>query len=49
VQGFSVDCTERSVGEEAGIKSVELRVVGRFAYGYLKGEAGLAAAPRGGG
>ena len=27
-------------GEEAGIKSVTFKVTGRFAYGYLKGEAG---------
>ena len=28
-------------GEEAGIKSITLNVLGKFAYGYLKGEAGV--------
>ena len=28
---------ERTPGEEAGVKSVELVVEGRLAYGYLKG------------
>ncbi len=30
---------DRIPGEEAGVKSVELQVEGRWAYGYLKGEA----------
>lgn len=29
-----------SAGEEAGVKSVEMEVQGRFAYGYLSGERG---------
>ncbi len=28
-------------GEEAGIKSITLNVLGKFSYGYLKGEAGV--------
>eukprot|EP00775_Hariotina_reticulata_P011031 gene11031-11186_t len=39
-QGYSVAVNERSVGEEAGIKGVELSINGRWAYGYLKGEKG---------
>lgn len=31
---------EYTAGEEAGIKSVTFNVTGRYAYGYLKGEAG---------
>src|SRR5258706_4185469 len=31
---------EYTAGEEAGIKSVTFNVSGRYAYGYLKGEAG---------
>lgn len=32
---------EETLGEEAGIKSATITVDGRFAYGYLKGEAGV--------
>ncbi|MBI2634131.1 peptide chain release factor 2 [Candidatus Peregrinibacteria bacterium] len=32
---------DKSAGEEAGIKSVTFIVKGQFAYGYLKGEAGV--------
>ncbi|GBF89816.1 peptide chain release factor, chloroplastic [Raphidocelis subcapitata] len=39
-QGYKVTVAERSAGEEAGIKSCELLVEGRFAYGLLKGEKG---------
>jgi peptide chain release factor 2 len=36
-------CEELSLieGEEAGLRSVELRVQGEFAYGYLRGEIGV--------
>lgn len=42
-QGFSCTVSDRSVGEEAGIKGVELSIRGRWAYGYLKGELHLCA------
>ncbi len=32
--------SDLTTGEEAGIKSVELEVEGRFAYGWLAGEKG---------
>ncbi len=40
-QGWSVNVVDRSVGQEAGIKSATLEVQGLFAYGYLKTEAGV--------
>lgn len=39
-RGWKTDIIELSQGEEAGFKSVTVSVNGRFAYGYLKGEAG---------
>lgn len=39
-RGWSTEIFESTPGEEAGIKSVTFKVTGRFAYGYLKGEAG---------
>jgi peptide chain release factor 2 len=39
-KGFACETLERSPGEEAGIKSAELRVAGRWAYGRLRGEHG---------
>ncbi|GLI70146.1 hypothetical protein VaNZ11_014956 [Volvox africanus] len=38
--GHGVRVVDRASGEEAGLKSVELEVVGRYAYGYLKSEKG---------
>ncbi|GIL85819.1 hypothetical protein Vretimale_19550 [Volvox reticuliferus] len=38
--GHSVRVVDRASGEEAGLKSVELEVVGRYAYGYLRSEKG---------
>ncbi len=40
-EGWVVKIVDKSVGNEAGIKSVTMEVVGRYAYGYLKAEAGV--------
>ncbi|MBU4452693.1 peptide chain release factor 2 [Patescibacteria group bacterium] len=40
-QGWDTDVYEASESEEAGYKSVSFSVNGRFAYGMLKGEAGV--------
>ncbi|MEC4805225.1 MAG: peptide chain release factor 2 [Jaaginema sp. PMC 1080.18] len=39
-QGYKVQLNELSEGDEAGIKSATLEILGRYAYGYLKGEKG---------
>jgi peptide chain release factor 2 len=39
-KGWTIEVLDYSPGEEAGIKSVTVRVGGMYAYGYLKGEAG---------
>jgi len=39
--GFKSDILDKSVGEDSGIKSCTFSVSGAFAYGYLKGEAGV--------
>lgn len=39
-QGYSLKLVELSEGEEAGIKSATLEMVGRYAFGYLKSEKG---------
>jgi peptide chain release factor 2 len=39
--GFKVEVVDLLPGEEAGIKSATLTVSGEYAYGYLKGEAGV--------
>lgn len=38
---FSAVILDKSAGDEAGIKSVTFMIQGQFAYGYLKGEAGV--------
>jgi len=40
-RGFREELLDLMPGEEAGIKSVTLRVCGEFAYGYLKAERGV--------
>jgi len=40
-KNFNYRMMDRVDGEEAGIKSVVINVEGAFAYGYLKGEAGV--------
>lgn len=39
-RGWKTQTLDYTPGEEAGIKSVTVRVEGTYAYGYLKGEAG---------
>ncbi len=39
-RGWQTETLDYTAGEEAGIKSVTFKVVGQYAYGYLKGEAG---------
>jgi len=39
--GFSAQVVDKSMGEEAGIKSCTVFIKGEFAYGYLKGESGV--------
>ncbi len=40
-KGFTVDVLSESRGEVTGFKSIMFRVVGRYAYGYLKSESGV--------
>ncbi len=40
-QGWKSNEIDRKVGEEAGIKSAVFEVGGEYAYGYLRGEAGV--------
>lgn len=40
-KGFRIETVDLLPGEEAGIKSATLTVGGQYAYGYLKGEAGV--------
>lgn len=40
-RGFQVEELDRLDGEEAGLKSVTLQITGPYAYGLLKGEAGI--------
>ena len=40
-QGYQVELLSENAGEEAGIKSVALKIIGSKAYGWLKKEAGV--------
>jgi len=40
-QNYKVEILDRNYGNEAGIKSVVLRIIGPWAYGYLKSENGV--------
>ncbi len=40
-QGWRSEIVDRTVGNEAGIKSATYRISGRWAYGYLKSENGV--------
>lgn len=40
-RGFKAFTVDETVGEEAGLKSTVLEVSGLYAFGYLKGEAGV--------
>lgn len=40
-KGFNAEVIEETFGEEAGLKNVTVSVDGKYAYGYLKGEAGV--------
>jgi len=39
--GFKAEVVDLLPGEEAGIKSVTIEVTGEYAYGFLRGEAGV--------
>lgn len=41
VKGFEHDVLDLQSGDEAGIKGVTIEVKGKYAYGYLKAEAGV--------
>ena len=40
-RGFKVEWLEESAGEEAGVKSATVRILGHNSYGWLKTEAGV--------
>jgi peptide chain release factor 2 len=40
-QGFEVHLFDRQDGDDAGLKSASMEVIGPYAYGYLKSEAGV--------
>ena len=40
-RGYRIDTLDLQPGDEAGIKSVTVRMAGEYAYGYMKGESGV--------
>jgi len=40
-KNWQTDIIERTIGNEAGIKSIMIKITGRWAYGFLKSEAGV--------
>jgi len=40
-RGYKVEVLDKSDGQEAGIKSVVLEIIGHYAFGYFKSEAGV--------
>lgn len=38
---YKVEITDKTDGEEAGIKSITFKVIGKYAFGYLKAERGV--------
>jgi peptide chain release factor 2 len=40
-QDFQANILEQSAGEEAGLKSITIKIVGNYAFGYLKSEHGV--------
>ncbi|MDO8461072.1 MAG: peptide chain release factor 2 [bacterium] len=40
-KNWTFETIEETLGEEAGIKSIVIEVNGKYAYGFLKGEAGV--------
>ncbi len=40
-RGFKVEILEESFGETAGIKSASFKIIGEYAYGYLRTETGI--------
>ncbi len=41
VRGYKVDVLDMQYGEEAGIKSATVHIIGEYAYGYLRSEIGV--------
>jgi peptide chain release factor 2 len=40
-KGWAHEVIDETPGEEAGLKSITIQVIGDYAYGFLKGEAGV--------
>ena len=40
-QGFKTALIEETIGEEAGIKSASIKIMGQYAYGWLRRETGV--------